>query len=87
MSKTASAGSAKRTVDPNPKHLGFKKFGDEIVEAGNIILRQRGTKFHPGKNVGMGKDHTLFAKLKGQLKFRRMTGHKRSQQYVDVIPA
>ena len=49
----------------------MKKYGGEVVRAGNILVRQRGTKFHPGKNVGMGKDHTLFAKIDGQLKFEK----------------
>lgn len=85
MAKTKATGAAKRTVDPNPKYLGVKKFGGEFVKAGNIILRQRGTKFHPGENVGMGKDHTIFAKKDGTVEFQRMTGYKRTQKKVHVL--
>ncbi len=85
MAKTKSGGAAKRTVDVAGKRLGVKKFGGQAVIAGNIIIRQRGTKFHPGKNVGMGKDHTLFALAKGVVSFRKMTGYKRGQKAVDVV--
>ncbi len=66
-----------------PQYLGVKKFGGEAVVAGNIIVRQRGTKFHPGQNVGMGKDHTLFALNDGSVKF----GVRRDRKVVDVIAA
>ncbi len=62
----------------------MKKFGGEVIEAGNIIVRQRGTKFHPGENVGMGRDHTLFATADGHVTFK--TGYKR-RQFVSVLPA
>lgn len=64
-------GSTNNGRDSNPKYLGVKKFGSEKVVAGNIIVRQRGTKFHPGKNVGMGRDHTLFALKDGHVKFEK----------------
>jgi large subunit ribosomal protein L27 len=64
--------------------LGVKVFGGEAINAGNVIVRQRGTKFHPGENVGMGKDHTLFALAEGHVSFK--TGYKR-RQFVSVIPA
>ena len=63
MATKKAGGSTRNGRDSNPKYLGVKKFGGEHVIAGNIIIRQRGTKVHPGKNVGMGKDHTLFAKI------------------------
>ncbi|GAB4287595.1 MAG: 50S ribosomal protein L27 [Candidatus Dojkabacteria bacterium] len=87
MATTKSGGAAKRTVDPNPKYLGVKKFAGEIVKPGDIIVRQRGTKLHPGQNVGLGRDHTIFSKIHGRVKFRRMTGYKRKQKYVDVLPS
>ncbi len=85
MAHVKSGGSAKRTVDVAGKRLGVKKFGGEMVKKGDIILRQRGTKMHPGKNVGMGKDHTIFAKQDGFVSFRKMTGHKRGRNIIDVV--
>jgi len=64
-----AAGSSSNGRDSNPKYLGVKKFGGEKVTAGNIIIRQRGTKFHPGFNVGIGRDHTLFALVNGFVRF------------------
>jgi len=69
MAHKKGAGSTKNGRDSNSKRLGVKKFGGEVVKAGNIILRQRGLKFKPGKNVGCGKDYTLFALLNGTVKF------------------
>ena len=69
MSTKKAGGSSKNGRDSNPKMLGVKVFGGELVIAGNIIIRQRGTKFHPGLNVGMGKDHTLFALSDGIVEF------------------
>ncbi len=86
MAHVKAGGAAKRTVDIDGKRLGVKKFGGQKVIPGNIILRQRGTKFHPGKNVDMGKDHTIFAKTNGVVFFRQMTGYKRNRQSIDVIP-
>ena len=64
-------GSTRNGRDSNPKYLGVKKYDGELVKAGNIIVRQRGTKYHPGNNVGIGKDDTLFALIDGQVKFER----------------
>lgn len=86
MATTKTAGAAKRTVDIDGKRLGVKKFGGEYVKSGDIIVRQRGTKMHPGENTGLGRDHTIFSKALGRVKFRRMTGHKRTQFIVDVLP-
>ena len=71
MAHKKAGGSSRNGRDSESKRLGLKKYGGQIVKAGNIIVRQRGTKFHPGKNVGMGKDHTLFAKTDGELKFEK----------------
>ena len=71
-------GSVKNGRDSNPKYLGIKKYDGEAVKAGNIIVRQRGTSFHPGNNMGMGKDHTLFALIDGYVKFERL-GKDRKQ--------
>ena len=70
MAHKKAAGSSRNGRDSESKRLGLKKYGGEFVKAGNIIVRQRGTKFHPGDNVGMGKDHTLFALTPGQVEFR-----------------
>ncbi len=69
MATKKAGGSTRNGRDSNPKYLGVKKFGGEHVDAGNIIIRQRGTRFHPGKNVGMGRDHTLFALSEGKVLF------------------
>ena len=71
-------GSVKNGRDSNPKYLGVKKYDGEVVKAGNIIVRQRGTKFHAGNNMGIGKDHTLFALIDGYVKFERL-GKDRKQ--------
>jgi len=69
MAHRKAAGTAKNLRDSNPKYLGLKKGSGEAVKAGNILIRQRGTKFLAGKNVGMGKDHTLFALKAGKVNF------------------
>ncbi|MBS0276265.1 MAG: 50S ribosomal protein L27 [Proteobacteria bacterium] len=84
MAHKKAGGSSRNGRDSNPKMLGVKVFGGEAINAGNVIVRQRGTKFHPGENVGMGKDHTLFALEAGHVSFK--TGYKR-RQFVSVIPA
>lgn len=84
MAHKKSGGSSRNGRDSNPKFLGVKKFGGEQVVAGNIIVRQRGTKFYAGKDVGMGRDHTLFAKADGQVSFR---GGRLNRTFVDVVPA
>jgi len=69
MAHKKAGGSSRNGRDSHSKRLGFKVSGDQLVKAGGIILRQRGTKMHPGENVGMGKDHTLFAKTDGKVTF------------------
>ncbi|MCB1884076.1 MAG: 50S ribosomal protein L27 [Geminicoccaceae bacterium] len=83
MAHKKAGGSSRNGRDTAGKRLGVKKFGGERVIAGNIIVRQRGTKFHPGANCGMGRDHTLFALIEGKVAFRR-SGER---QYVNVEPA
>lgn len=83
MAHKKGASSTRNGRDSNPQYLGVKKFGGEAVVAGNIIVRQRGTKFHPGHNVGVGKDHTLFALSDGKVKF----GIRRDRKVVDVVTA
>ncbi|HRE19893.1 MAG TPA: 50S ribosomal protein L27 [Rhabdaerophilum sp.] len=83
MAHKKAGGSSRNGRDSHSKRLGVKKFGNEAVLAGNIIVRQRGTKWHPGTNVGMGVDHTLFAKVDGVVAFKQ----KGPRQYVNVIPA
>ena len=82
MAHKKGGGSTSNGRDSNPKLLGVKKFGGEKVIAGNIIVSQRGTQFHPGKNVGMGKDHTLFALTEGNVAF---TLFSKGKQVVSVI--
>jgi large subunit ribosomal protein L27 len=69
MAHKKGAGSSRNGRDSQPKMLGVKKYGGEVVRAGNILVRQRGTPIHPGKNVGLGRDHTLFALMDGYVKF------------------
>ena len=76
MAHKKAGGSSRNGRDSESKRLGVKKFGSETVRAGNILVRQRGTKFEPGNNVGMGKDHTLFALIDGIVKFTRRAGNK-----------
>ncbi len=85
MAHKKAGGSTNNGRDSISKRLGVKKFGGEQVLAGNIIVRQRGTRFHPGSNVGIGKDHTLFAKAEGQVRFdiKGPLGRK----YVSVVSA
>ncbi len=85
MAHSASVGSVKRNVNVAGKRLGIKRYGGEYVKSGEIIVRQRGSSFHPGTNAAMGKDFTIFAKSEGFVAFRRMTGHKRTQKYVDIV--
>ncbi len=85
MAHSASVGSVKRNVNVAGKRLGIKKYGGEFVKSGEIIVRQRGSKFHTGVNTAMGKDFTIFAKTQGFVAYRQMTGYKRNQKYVDVL--
>lgn len=86
MAHTVSGGAAKRNVNVAGKRLGIKRYAGEFVKAGNIIVRQRGTRFYPGENTMIGRDHTIFAVNQGTVSFRNMTGYKRGQKYVDVTP-
>ncbi len=83
MAHKKGAGSSQNGRESESKRLGVKIFGGQFAKAGNIIVRQRGTKHHPGINVGMGKDHTLFALTDGIVEFRRRRNDK---SYVSVIP-
>ncbi|TET49723.1 MAG: 50S ribosomal protein L27 [Actinomycetota bacterium] len=82
MSSKKGVGSTRNGRDSNPKYLGLKKSGGQVVTAGNIIIRQRGTKFHPGVNVGMGRDHTLFARADGRVEFIQKSKNRKT---VNVI--
>ncbi|OGV95486.1 MAG: 50S ribosomal protein L27 [Nitrospinae bacterium RIFCSPLOWO2_02_FULL_39_110] len=84
MAHKKGQGSTSNGRDSIGKRLGVKKFGGEIVSAGSIIIRQRGTRFYPGQNVGMGGDHTLFAKVDGVVKFERK---RREKKLVSVYTA
>jgi len=84
MAHKKAGGSSRNGRDTIGRRLGVKKFGGEAVLAGNIIVRQRGTKWHPGDNVGLGKDHTLFALTNGNVRFYAGRG---GRQYVTVEPA
>ncbi|MEB3188232.1 MAG: 50S ribosomal protein L27 [bacterium] len=77
MAHKKGVGSTRNGRDSNAQRLGVKKFGGEVVRAGNIIVRQRGTHFHPGDHVGMGKDHTLFALVDGTVQFERLGVRRR----------
>lgn len=77
MAHKKGGGSSKNGRDSESKRLGVKRFGGQFVKAGEIIVRQRGTRFHPGKNVGLGKDHTLFALKSGEIRFHYTLGKKR----------
>lgn len=79
MAHKKAGGSTKNGRDSNSKRLGLKKFGGEIVVAGNILVRQRGTQFHAGENVGCGKDHTLFAKIDGKVVYETK-GYKQRKE-------
>ena len=84
MAHKKSGGSSRNGRDSESKRLGVKKYGGEQVLAGNIIVRQRGTTFHPGPNMGLGRDHTLFALVSGAVKFTTKRG---GRCYVSILPA
>ena len=86
MSKVAAAGSVKISPNVAGKRLGVKKYAGENVKNRNIIVKQRGSVYHPGKNTKMGKDFSIYAIVDGEVSFRRMSGHKRGQYYIDVSP-
>ncbi len=85
MAHKKAGGSTRNGRDSQPKYLGIKRYGSQVVKAGEIIVRQRGTQFHPGKNVGIGRDHTLFAKCAGEVLFevKGASQHRR----VSILPA
>ena len=84
MAHKKAGGSSRNGRDSKAKRLGVKRYGGQTVICGNILVRQRGTKFHPGQNVGIGSDDTLYAAADGVVQFRT---HKNGRQYVDVVPA
>ena len=84
MAHKKAGGSSKNGRDSEGRRLGVKKYGGEEVLAGNIIIRQRGTKYKPGKNVGLGRDHTVFAVIDGEVKFTKGSGNR---PIVNVVPA
>jgi large subunit ribosomal protein L27 len=84
MAHKKGVGSSRNGRDSNPKYLGVKMYGGQAIEAGNIIVRQRGTEFHKGANVGMGRDHTLYALVDGTVEFKVKGPAKR--RTVSVVP-
>lgn len=83
MAHKKGGGSSKNGRDSNSQRRGVKRFGGEIVKAGNILVRQCGTKFHPGENVGLGKDYTIFSLIEGTVKFEQKNKHRKQ---VSVYP-
>ena len=83
MAHKKAGGSSRNGRDSAGRRLGVKKFGGQAVISGNIIVRQRGTKFHPGKNVGIGKDHTIFAIKDGKVTFKKT----KTRTFISVVPA
>ena len=85
MAHKKAGGSTRNGRDSESKRLGIKRYGGQVGRAGSIIVRQRGTKFHPGENVGCGRDHTLFAKADGHVRFQ-VKGAK-NRKFVSIVPA
>ncbi len=85
MAHKKAGGSTRNGRDSESKRLGVKRYGGELVRAGSIIVRQRGTKFHAGENVGCGRDHTLFAKADGHVRFQ-VKGAK-NRKFVSIVPS
>ncbi len=83
MAHKKAGGSTRNGRDSNPKYLGVKRYGGEAVEAGNILVRQRGTRFHAGDNVGVGRDHTLYALADGKVEFNDKGNPKR--KFVSIV--
>jgi large subunit ribosomal protein L27 len=83
MAHKKGAGSSRNGRESESKRLGVKVYGGQVAKAGNIIVRQRGTTHHPGKNVGMGKDHTLFALIEGTVEFKKKQNNR---SFVSVLP-
>ena len=84
MAHKKAGGSTRNGRDSNPKYLGVKRYGGQLVMAGEILVRQRGTKFHPGQNVGLGRDHTLYALETGIVKF--VIKGRLKRQFVTIVP-
>lgn len=82
MAHKKGQGSSRNGRDSNPQFRGVKRYAGQVVNAGNILVRQVGTRFHPGRNVGCGRDHTLFAKVNGQVRFEQ----RNQRQYISVLP-
>ncbi|WP_324780661.1 50S ribosomal protein L27 [Thiobacillus sedimenti] len=87
MAHKKAGGSSRNGRDSESKRLGVKRYGDQLVQAGNILVRQRGTQFHPGDNVGIGKDHTLFAKVAGTVKFEIKGAARRKTVRIEPVAA
>jgi len=87
MAHKKAGGSTRNGRDSNPKYLGVKRFGGQLVEAGSIIVRQRGTNCHPGKGVGIGRDHTLYALIDGKVRFAKKGPHMRKFVFIDAVAA
>ncbi len=85
MSKTAGGGVVKTSPNVAGKRLGVKRYAGEKVRNGNIIVKQRGTVYHPGKNAKLGRDFTIYAVSDGVVAFRKMTGHKRGKFFIDIV--
>ena len=85
MAHKKAGGSSRNGRDSQSKRLGVKRFGGELIPAGSIIIRQRGTRVHPGDNVGIGRDHTLFAKIEGKVQFGVRGADRRN--IVSIVPA
>ena len=83
MAHKKAGGSSRNGRDSESKRLGIKVYGGELINAGSILVRQRGTEFHPGRNVGMGRDHTIFAKSAGEVTFHRGRG---GRVFISVLP-
>lgn len=86
MAHKKGGGSTKNGRDSNPQYLGVKRYGGQVVRAGNILVRQRGTKFHPGANVGIGSDDTLFSLIDGEVKFERKGRDRKAVSVYAVTP-
>jgi large subunit ribosomal protein L27 len=83
MASKKGASSSRNGRDSNPQYLGVKRYSGQVVTAGSILVRQRGTKIHPGNNVGKGRDDTLFAKVAGEVRYRE----RRNRRLVDIVPS
>ena len=87
MAHKKAGGSSRNGRDSAGQRRGVKRFGGEVVRAGNILVRQLGTKIHPGENVGMGRDYTLFALVDGSVKYERYTRNRKVRTRVSIVPA